>query len=355
MDAGSSAGEKPDAGYDYRKSVHRKYMFAAALAVIAVVSVFLDLYCTTYNYMSLDQFFKAIFTPDRATDINVRIIRNIQAPIAVIGILCGATFGFAGAVMQTMLNNPLASPYTLGISSGASLGAAIAIAFGASALSIGVLAVPLSAFCFSMIICLFIFLIAKRQSFNATILILAGVGIVQLFSALQSMLQYFIDSETLRNITFWTMGSLEKATWQIDGLIAGLFLISFIILYRKAWLLTAMRLGDNKARSLGIDVSKLRRNMFVLISVLTAGTVSFVGAIGFIGIVAPHISRMIVGEDQRYLLLTSALLGACILEFADILSKTISVGIVYPIGIITAIIGLPFYFSLLLRKKKAIV
>ena len=343
--------EETKEGYDYREHNYKKFLFVTILTAIAAVAVFADLYCTTCSYMSFTELIKAIFTPDRAERVNVLIVREIQAPIAVIGILCGATFGFAGAVMQTMMNNPLASPYTLGISSGASLGAALAIAFGASALAIGYIAIPAFAFCFSMIICVFIFFISKRQNFNATILILAGVGIVQLFSALQSMLQYFIDSETLRNITFWTMGSLEKATWKVDALILVLFVVIFIYLYRKSWCLTAMRLGDNKARSLGIDVGNLRKQMFVLISILTAATVSFVGAIGFIGIVAPHICRMIVGEDQRYLLISSALLGACILEIADILSKTITVGIVYPVGIITAVIGLPFYFSLLLKKK----
>ncbi|AMK13692.1 iron ABC transporter permease protein [methanogenic archaeon mixed culture ISO4-G1] len=338
--------------YDYRKSNRKRFLFTVGLLGLTIFIVFFDLYMTTSGYMSIDEFFKALFWPDQAYFINVIIVRDLQAPISILGILCGATFGFAGAVMQTMLNNPLASPYTLGISSGATLGAALAIAGGLGGLSIvGMYLIPAAAFIFAMITCAFIFIVAKRRKFNATILILAGVGVVQLFTAIQSVLQYFVNSDTLRDIAFWTMGSLEKATWKIDALILVLFVIGFVVLYSKSWLLTAMRLGDNKARSMGINVEKLRKWMFLLISVLTAGAVSFVGAIGFIGIVAPHMARMVVGEDQRYLLVTSALLGAVVLECADIASKCITVGIVYPIGTITAIIGLPVYFALLMRKK----
>ena len=339
--------------YDYRKNTYKRYIFTLSLLILAISAVFIDLYVTTSPYMSFDQFINAIFWPDYAKPGNVIIVRTVQAPIAVLGIVCGACFGFAGAVMQTMLNNPLASPYTLGISSGASLGAALAIAGGLGSIAVvGTYLIPVGAFVFAMLVCFIIFLIAQRRKFSTTILILAGVGIVQLFSAIQSILQYFIDADTLRDITFWTMGSLEKATWQIDTLVAVLFVICFIVIYRKSWLLPVMRLGDTKARSLGVDVAKLRKSLFIMISILIAGAVSFVGAIGFIGIVAPHIARIIVGEDQRYLLITSALLGACILEFADIVSKVITVGIVYPVGTITALVGLPVFFWLLISKKR---
>ncbi len=302
--------------------------------------------------MSFETMFRAIFKPETVNSIDATIVRNIQAPIAVLGVICGASFGFAGAVMQNMLNNPLASPYTLGISSGASFGAALVIAAGVTTIGLGAYLVPIGAFVFAMIVCGIIFVIANRRNFSATILILAGVGIVQLFSALQSLLQYFIDADTLKAITFWTMGSLEKATWQIDLIVGAAFAVVFALIYRKAWILTAMRLGDTKARSLGIDVAKIRKYMFLLVSILTACAVSFVGVIGFIGIVAPHITRMIVGEDQRYLLVCSALLGGCILELADIISKLITVGLVYPVGTITAIVGLPVFFWLLVSKKR---
>ena len=345
-----------DQEYNYEKAMQRKNTFVFTLLAITISVMFLDVYITTSPYMNFNEFVKALFAPDLISDTKALIVREIQFPIAVMGIFCGAAFGLAGSVMQSMLNNPLASPYTLGISAGAGVGASLAMIFGISGLAIvGIYIIPALAFLFSLLACGGIYLVAKVKSFRADVLILAGIGFVFFFQAVQSMMQYFVDSDTLRNIVFWTMGSLERANWESTPVVMVLFVLVFLYIYRSSWVLTTMRLGDNRARSLGVDVNNVRKKMFVVTSLLTAGCVAFVGSIGFVGIVAPHIARMIVGEDQRFLLASSALIGAIFLVLADIGSKVITIGVVYPIGIITALIGVPFFFFLLIKKKSAVI
>ncbi len=351
MDAqdGSTDSEQE---FDYGRASHRKVIVMVALLVVALVIVLLDLYITSSFYMSFSEFIDAIFSPDSVAKYKQIIVRRIQSPIVITGIFCGAAFALSGVVMQTMLNNPLASPYTLGVSAGAGLGASLAMVAGISTASfLGIYLIPGMAFVFAMIACAAIFLVARMKQFTADVLILAGIGLVFFFQAIESLLQYFVDSDALKNIVFWTMGSLERSNWTSTAVIVVLFITVFVLVYRKAWMLTAMRLGDTRARSLGVNVKRMRMWMFVLVSLLTAGCVSFVGSIGFIGIVGPHIARMFVGEDQRYLIIASCLIGGLVLELADIVSKIITPGAVYPIGIITALIGVPFFFSLLLKKK----
>lgn len=348
----SSADRAVSSKYDYEAANQRKSLLVICLFISTLFVLFLDVYLTSGLYMSFEDFIDAIFHPEEVEKYKSIIVRDVQFPIGLAGIFCGAAFALAGAVMQTMLNNPLASPYTLGVSAGAGLGASIAMATGVSSLAVlGIYLIPGMAFIFAGLACMAIFLVAKMKQFTADVLVLAGIGLVFFFQALESMLQYFVDSDALRNIVFWSMGSLERVNWTTTPIIIILFLVVFAIVYKKSWTLTAMRLEDTRARALGIDVKRVRMMMFVLVSVLTAGCVAFVGSIGFIGIVAPHIGRMLVGEDQRYLLITSTLIGAIVLEAADITSKMITPGVVYPIGIITALIGVPFFFSLLLRRK----
>lgn len=349
-------GHDDSGDYDYALEVKHKNTVAAALVVTVVAIMLLDVYITTSPYMTWQEFLRALFAPDRVSTVKMLIVREIQLPTAVMGVFVGAAFGLAGAVMQTMLNNPLASPYTLGISAGAGVGASIAMAFGISGLAfIGVYTVPAMAFAFALLACGGIYLVARVKSFRADVLILAGIGLVFFFQAVQSLLQYMVDSDTLQNIVFWTMGSLERANWESTPIVMVLFAVVCIYVYSKAWVLTTMRLGDNRARALGIDVDNVRKMMFVVISLLTACCVAFVGSIGFVGIVAPHIARIFVGEDQRHLLIMSALLGSIFLVLADIGSKMITIGVVYPIGIITALIGVPFFFYLLIKKRSAVV
>ena len=157
--------------------------------------------------------------------------------------------------------------------------------------------------------------------------------------------------EALQNIVFWTMGSLTKANWLSISIVLVALLVMLPLMMRESWRLTALKLGDEKASGLGVNVEHLRVKIFLFISIITAVAVSFVGTIGFIGIVGPHIARMLVGEDQRYFLPLSAVCGMVILSLASIASKMLIPGAMFPIGIVTAIIGVPFFFSLVLTRK----
>lgn len=282
------------------------------------------------------------------------IVWSLRLPMASMAVVVGAALGVSGAVMQTILNNPLASCYTLGISAASGFGAALVIALGFGVpVAAADLAVPLSAFLFAALACGAVLAIGRSGGMTAETMVLAGIALLFLFQALQSLLQYLASPEVLQAIVFWLFGSLLKATWPKTAVVAAILAAALPLLLADAWRLTALRLGEERARGLGVDVARLRLRAFLVISVLTAAAVSFVGTIGFVGLVAPHLARMLVGEDQRYLMPLSGLCGAVLLAAASVASKTISPGAVFPIGIVTALFGVPFFLVLILQKRRA--
>jgi iron complex transport system permease protein len=265
----------------------------------------------------------------------------------------GASLGLAGSSIQTILDNPLASPYTLGISAGAGFGAALAVvAGGLLPKFIGASLVPLYAFSFSILTCMLIYFMGRLRSLAPETMLLCGLGLSFLFQSLQSLLQYISSPEALQSIVFWLFGSLARSNWITVLMIYTALLVILPVTLMDAWKLTALKLGDEKARSLGINVERLRMKIFILISLLTSFAVCFVGVIGFIGLAGPHIARILVGEDQRFFIPLSAVFGAAILSAASVISKIVSLGAMLPIGIVTGLIGVPFYFSLIFRSKK---
>ena len=337
---------------DTYASFTRKKTIILIVALIIMAGAFFFNLFTGSSGTSIGEMFATLFNPGAAS-VKVRaIVWDMRMPIAIMGVLVGAALGVAGAVMQTILNNPMASPYTLGVSAGAGVGASMVMVLGGGSLVIlGKFLVPAVAFIFAIAACMAIYFISKARQFTPSVMVLAGIGMVFFFQALQSFMQYMASAETLQNITFWTFGSLQKADWVNMPILAIVFGIVFIIFMANAWKLTAMRLGDNRAKSMGVNVDRVRKQMFILISILTATAVAFVGTIGFIGIVGPHIARMILGEDQRYFMPMSAVCGAIILSLASGVSKVLVPGAIFPIGIITSLIGVPFYLILLLRKR----
>ncbi len=278
------------------------------------------------------------------------IVWEIRLPMALTAVVVGASLAIAGTEMQTILDNPLASPYTLGLSAAAGFGAAVAILSGAALFGRTEWAVPGFAFLGAITGCAAIYAVGRLRGLSSGIMVLAGIAILFLFQSLLSLVQYLASPETLQEIVFWLFGSLLKASWQTVAVTAVVLFAVLPLLARDVWRLTALRLGEERARSLGIDVERLRLRVFLAVSLLTAAAVSFVGTIGFVGLVAPHVARMLVGEDQRFLLPLAALCGAVMLSAASILSKLISPGAVVPIGIVTAVAGLPFFFVLVLRR-----
>lgn len=282
------------------------------------------------------------------------ILWKIRMPVALSAVVIGAALGMAGCEMQTILRNPMASAYTLGLSSAASFGAALAIV-----MKIGVLSVVDNYFIvansmlFTLLAAALIVGFAKRFNSDRGVIILFGIALNFLFSSLTTIMQYMADEDDLQSLVFWSFGSLTKVTWGKLAIVTVVTLLCLIYFVKKAWPLTAMTLSDVNAKSLGIDAGKLRRNVIFIVSLLAATCVSFVGPIGFIGLVAPHIARMLCGEDQRYFLPASAFIGALFLSVASIFSKAIMPGTILPIGLVTSVIGIPFFISLIASRKRS--
>ena len=336
---------------NYDKGIRSKIFFIIILFIICILSFIIDI-CVGPAMINLEDILRALLGLETSNPNAHVVIWSARFPAALMAIAVGGSLGLAGAGMQTILDNPLASPYTLGISASAGFGASLAIVSGASTMPIiGIYSVPVFAFFFSGLTISLIYMIGKLKIASSELMVLSGIGILFLFQALQSFMQYIATPEVLQSIVFWIFGSLSKSN--INNALIVLFAlgICFLSVLMHSWKLTALRLGDEKARNLGVNVEQMRVKIFVIISILTSVAVSFVGTIGFIGLVGPHIARMIVGEDQRFFLPLSTLCGMLILSLASIGSKIIVPGILFPIGIITSIIGIPFFFSLILSKR----
>lgn len=336
----------------YKAIVWRRQLILLGLTAALLLSLCADLALGPARY-SLGEVVRALFLPE-SVPLQVRVVLwEIRMPIALMAVVVGAALAVAGAQMQTILNNPLASPFTLGISAAASFGAALALAFGVAFIPAAIAwMVPLNAFVMAMLAALLIHLLSARRGMTVNSIVLLGIALVFTFNALLALVQFFASTEALSAVVFWTMGSLSKATWPklaITTLALALVLPVFV---RRAWALTALRLGEDKAASFGVRVGRLRLETLLLVSLLAAIPVSFVGTIGFIGLVGPHIARMIIGEDQRFFLPASALAGALILSVSSVVSKSLISGTIFPIGVVTSLIGIPFFVSLILSQTR---
>ncbi|WP_207281990.1 iron ABC transporter permease [Pseudomonas sp. FW300-N2F2] len=336
----------------YRRLVLRKRLILGGLTLLLICSVLLDLALGPARY-SLDEVLGALFSPDSASP-QVRVVMwDIRLPVALMAVAVGAALSLAGAQMQTILNNPLASPFTLGISAAASFGAAMGLAFGVALFPLAAhYMVPVNAFIMAMLSALLIHFLSLRRGVTAETIVLLGIALVFTFNALLALVQFFATEQAVAAVVFWTMGSLTKATWPKLGVICLVILVTLPIFARRAWALTALRLGDDKAASFGINVRSLRFQTLIMVSLLASFPVAFVGTIGFIGLVGPHIARMLIGEDQRFFLPASLLTGALILSASSVISKTLIPGAIFPIGVVTSLIGVPFFISLILGGKK---
>ncbi|MFK0090264.1 FecCD family ABC transporter permease [Pseudomonas sp. NPDC090755] len=337
----------------YRRLVLRKRLILAGLVLLLLCSVLLDLALGPASY-SLSEVLGALISPDSASP-QVRVVMwDIRLPVALMAVAVGAALSLAGAQMQTILNNPLASPFTLGISAAAGFGAALGLAFGVALFPLAAqFMVPLNAFIMAMLSALLIHFLSMRRGVTAETIVLLGIALVFTFNALLALVQFFATEQAVAAVVFWTMGSLTKATWPKLGVICVVILITLPIFAKRAWALTALRLGDDKAASFGINVRRLRFQTLILVSLLASFPVAFVGTIGFIGLVGPHIARMLIGEDQRFFLPASLLTGSLILSASSVVSKTLIPGAIFPIGVVTSLIGVPFFISLILSGKKS--
>jgi len=344
--------DSPAPAIAYRSLVTRRIFILGLLVGLLVLSIAVDVSLGPARY-SVADVLRTLFAPADA-DVQMRVVVwDIRMPMAMLAVTVGASLSLAGAQMQTILANPLASPFTLGLSAAASFGAALAMVLGVALFPAAIsLMVPINAFLMAMAAALLIFGLSTLRGVTVETIILLGIALVFSFNAALALLQYFASEQALSAVVFWTMGSLTKATWGKVAVTAVILVLCVPLFARRAWALTAIRLGEARAAAMGVPVRRLRLEALFLVSLLAAVPVSFVGTIGFIGIVGPHVARLLLGEDQRFFLPGAMLAGALILSATSVLSKALLPGAVLPIGIITALVGVPFFAALILTKGR---
>lgn len=336
----------------YRRRARRRILIIAGLCLVLVGSIVLDV-ALGPSGLGLDTVARALFDPGSVNAVDHTIVWQLRLPVALMAALVGACLAIGGAEMQTILGNPLAEPFTLGISAAAAFGAAMAVVAGISVIPVaGVFFIAGDAWVAAMLACLLIVAFSRLRSASAETMVLLGIALVFLFNALLGFFQYIASAEATEEIVFWTLGSLGRSTWATVAITAGALLVVGPFLVASSWKLTLLRMGDERAASMGVNVARLRVGVLLGVSLLAATAVAFVGIIGFVGLVGPHIARMLVGEDHRYFLPASAVVGATLLSLTAILSEFLIPGAIVPIGIVTAIIGVPVFLAVVFSRRR---
>ncbi|HCZ8412193.1 TPA: iron ABC transporter permease [Proteus mirabilis] len=336
---------------EYQRQILRRFFYLMILGGVLCSVLILD-FTLGPSGLSLTELWNTLISPETADAGTRVIVWDIRLPYSLMAVIVGMSLGLAGAEMQTILNNPLASPFTLGVSSAAAFGAALAIVLG-----IGIPGVPaqwfisVNAFIFALLATLLLDFISRWMRVSTSGIILFGIALVFTFNAAVSIMQFIANEDTLQGLVFWTMGSLNRASWDKLYILLVVLVIIFPLSLMNAWKLTALRLGEDRAMSFGINVRRLRLTTLLRISIISALAVAFVGPIGFTGLVAPHIARMTFGEDHRFYLPASALIGALVLSIASLVSKNLLSGVIIPVGIVTSLVGIPFFVSIILRHR----
>lgn len=348
----TEGGATRSAAGAYRALVRRKRLVLGLLLALTVV-IFLGDVAVGSGSMSLSELLQALFTPGHAAPVDAQVVWNIRMPMSVTALLAGASLAVAGAEMQTILNNPLAEPYTLGISAASGFGAAFSVIVGFSALPFGaLLGMAGGAWIFAVATCGVILVFSAIRGVGTESMILLGIAMVFLFNALLALMQYVASEVELQQVVFWTLGNLSRATWPQIGFMAVVCGVITPLFHRSSWSLTAFRLGDDRAQALGVPVVRMRVLTLLGVSLLAATTVAFTGTIGFVGLVGPHVARILVGEDQRYFLPASLLCGSSLLCGASLASKIIVPGVIVPVGIITSLVGVPVFLVIIMSTRR---
>ncbi|QNT78521.1 Vitamin B12 import system permease protein BtuC [Entomobacter blattae] len=337
----------------YKKVLKRRIAVLMGLLLVIGAGLLTD-FMLGPSGLTPGQLWHTLFHPDLVNVSQSVIVWQIRLPYALMAVFVGMALGLSGGEMQTILDNPLASPYTLGVSAAASFGASLAII-----LHWGLPGIPPewivsgNAFVFAIGSAFLLDLVARVSRSSTSIVVLFGIALVFTFHALVSMVQFVANEDALQDLVFWTMGSLTRANWPKLGLLVAAFFLILPLSLKAAWKLTILRLGEERAASFGVDIRKTRIAALFRISILSALAVSFVGTIGFVGLVAPHIARRLLGEDHRFYLPGCALVGGVILSFSSVAAKNILPGVILPVGIVTALVGIPFFMVIILRRQRA--
>ncbi|RYF53271.1 MAG: iron ABC transporter permease [Comamonadaceae bacterium] len=287
------------------------------------------------------------------SDVQRNVLVQLRLPRTVMALICGAGLSMAGVAMQGITRNPLVSPYTLGISPAAAFGASIAILLGWNTLaSTGAWWTVALAFASAMSCAAAVLALASLRGVSAMVLVLAGVAFTYLFGALTAALQFFASEQQLAAIVHWTFGSLNGRTWEEVSVAGGVWLVCAPVMLAHAGALNAFSAGgDDVAASLGVAVARARIAITLAAVLCSAAIVSFTGVIGFVGLVAPHIARLLIGGDHRALLPFAALVGALLVLLADMAGRLLFAPVVGPVGIVVAFLGVPLFLHLLLTRR----
>ncbi len=341
-------------GYARLKRTRAAFMLALIFGLVLLIGIAVTLGSADLGVAESYLAILAGLFPGRfsAPELAITIVWDYRLHRVLFAVCAGFGLAVAGSVMQGILRNPLASPFTLGIASAAATGASIAIVMGAGVVG-GEYLIIGNAFLFALLAAFAIYGMARYRGVGSETMVLAGIALMYLFSAVTSLLQYVGSSEELQAVVFWMFGSVDKSTWPKLGIVALVLACTVPYLVYRAWDLNALAEGDEVAAGLGVPVERSMTVMMLIASLITAVIICFTGTIGFIGLVAPHITRMIIGSDFRTLLPASGLIGALLLLAADSIARSVLAPQVIPVGIVTAFLGVPFFIYLFLHRRDA--
>lgn len=327
------------------------HLLVAILIPIAIVSPLFAIALGT-AHISLFEVITAIgraisagFEPHEISNISDRIIIELRMPRALMAMVCGAGLALSGAVLQSVTRNPLADPYLFGVSSGASLGAILVLTGGLTLIPLSV-----SAFLGALIAVAVVMLIARDGQVET--LVLSGVAISFLLASIANLILYFGDPQAMQAVLFWSLGSFSRATWTTLLPPAVIVLLATLIIYQFQRPLQALMAGDESAHTQGVAVLPLRIGMLTLTALMTSSLVAACGGIGFVGLMVPHIVRMLIGSGSASSLVSTALLGSILMSWVDILARVILPSQELPVGVMTAMLGSVFFIGLLVRRKQ---
>lgn len=286
------------------------------------------------------------------TETELTVLTHLRLPRIVMAFLGGMGLAVSGLTMQAITGNSMASPFTTGLSNAAAMGAATVIVFEWNFMGSLQLSTVCGAFILAFACSALVYGISSAKGFGSTTIVLVGIALNYFFSALNSGMQYIANEEKLASIVNWTFGNLSTSTWEQIAFVAAALLLALPYLFSRAWHFNLLTTGDESATALGVNVGRLRLISGLMITLISASIISFTGVIGFVGLVAPHIARLLVGGDHRVLLPLTALLGSALLVLADLAGRTVASPVVIPVGIVVSFIGVPIFLYLILRSRK---
>ena len=338
---------------DYRKRLTKKIIFIVVCTLIMFVCIGVTITIGAYD-IGFFETYEIIWNhiTGQISDVTKDyVVVTLRMPSVLTALIAGAGLSICGVAMQSTLKNPLADPYTTGVSSGAGFGASLALALNYTIVQ-GEYNLVVNAFIFALIPTAAIIAVSKMKSASPTIMIMAGIAIMYLFNACTTMIKFWADDETLSSIYRWQVGTCSATNWDEIVVMAAVVFIGIVVIWGLSKKINLLATGDENARAMGVDAEQLRIICLIVVALVSASIVSFTGLIGFVGLVAPHIVRIFIGSDNRYLVPASAAFGAALLIFAYALSIWMIEPITLQVGVLTSFLGAPLFLWLIVRSKE---